>query len=111
MSTVYRHEGWIWDYTPAADVTSNQLVVIGTVCGVVQTDGPANVLNAARVRGVVEVACPSAEDITQGAKLSLDVAGQEMQLAAGDLADAGVATSAAGVGVTTVYVSLNPGTV
>ena len=111
MSTVYRHEGWIWEYTPGADVVSNEMVVIDTVCGVVQTDTASGDLGAVRVRGVVEVACPSAEAITQGATLNLDVANQEMQLAAGDLAGAGVATADAGAGVTTVWVSLNPGLV
>ena len=107
----YRHEGNIWDHTPTSAVVSDQGIIIGTVVGIAVNDIAANATGAVRVQGVVEFAKPSAEDITQGATLNFDETNQEFQLAAGDLAGAGVAAAPAGAGVTTVYVSLNPGLV
>ncbi len=111
MTTKYRHEGNIWDYTPGTAVVSGQGIIIGTVVGVAIDDTAANELGAVRVQGVVEFAKPTAEAITQGALLNFDQTNQEFQLAACDLAGAGVATSDAGAGTTTVWVSLNPGAV
>ncbi len=111
MTTKYRHEGNIWDHTPAGAVVSGQGIIIGTVVGVAVNDIAANETGAVRVQGVVEFAKPSAEAITQGATLNFDETNQEFQLAAGDLAGAGVATANAGSGETTVWVSLNPGAV
>ncbi|MDJ0792472.1 MAG: DUF2190 family protein [Acidimicrobiia bacterium] len=105
----YRHEGNIWDHTPGTALTSDQGVIIGTVVGIAVSDIAANEKGAVRVKGVVEFAKPSAETITQGATLNFDETNQEFQLAAGDLAGAGVATADAGAGETTVWVALNPG--
>lgn len=107
----YIHEGNIWDHTPASALTSGQGVVINTVVGVAVNDIAANETGAVRVQGVVQFACPSAEDIQQGALLNFDATNQEFQLAAGDLAGAGVASNDAGPGTTVVWVSLNPSAV
>lgn len=106
----YRHEGNIWDHTPGADVSSDQGVIIGTVVGIAVNDIKSGEMGSVRVKGVVEFAKPSAETITQGATLNFDETNQEFQLAAGDLAGAGVAAAPAASGETTVYVALNPGT-
>ncbi len=109
---IYRHEGNIWDYPNASGSTivAGQGVVIGTVVGIAVSDIADGETGAVRVKGVVEFAKPSGENISQGVALNFDETNQEFQLAAGDLTGAGTASMAAGSGTTTVMVALNPAT-
>lgn len=111
MKSFIQH-GDIWDYANASGSTipAGTGVVINTVVGVAVSDIPNGAVGAVRVKGVVAFANPTAEVVAQGVALNFDATAQEMQLAAGDLANAGVAVTAAGSGVTVVWVSLNPAT-
>lgn len=108
----YIQQGDIWDYanTSGSTITAGTGVVINTVVGVAVSDIPDGTTGAVRVKGVVQFANPTAEVVAQGVALNFDATAQEMQLAVGDLAGAGTAVTAAGDGVTVVWVSLNPAT-
>ena len=106
-------QGDVWDYANASGSTiaAGTGVIINTVLGVAVSDIPDGAVGAVRVKGVVQFANPTAEVVAQGVSLNFDETAQEMQLAAGDLANAGVAMNDAGSGVTVVWASLNPATI
>jgi len=54
MTTVFAHHGDTIDYTPGADVTAGDVVVLNELVGVAKRDIPANTLGALSVAGVFD---------------------------------------------------------
>lgn len=69
MATNYIQEGKALNYTPSgADVSSGDLVVIGTIAGIAKTDIADGKTGAVHISGVFSVAKASGA-VSQGAKL------------------------------------------
>ena len=72
--TVFKKQGDLLDYTPAADVKAGALVFRGGVCGQVTNDCVAGALGALRFEGVIRVTKDTATvlDPSLGAKVHWD---------------------------------------
>lgn len=99
--------GDVLDHTPGAAVTAGQVIVMGVRVGVAVTDIAAGQTGAVRVRGVVELAKASADNIAQGALVYWSTANSNLTSTAAGNTLAGYAAAAAGAGVTTLRVALN----
>lgn len=99
--------GDVLDYTPGSAITSGTVVVMGVRVGVAVTDIPASQPGPVRVRGVVELAKASADNIAQGALVYWSTTNGNLTTTAASNTLAGYAAAAAGTGVTTLRVSLN----
>jgi predicted RecA/RadA family phage recombinase len=64
MSAVFVHDGNAIDYTPGADVTAGDVVVLEDLVGVARLDIAANTLGALAVAGVFDF--PKAEGSGEG---------------------------------------------
>lgn len=106
---IYRQSGDIANYTNStgSTIAAGTGIIINERVAFAIDDIEDGEVGAVRVRGVVETAKPSAEDIGQFVTLNWDATAQEFQLAAGDLAACGVAHEPAGAGATTVLVDIN----
>lgn len=89
---------------PAA-VTSGDPVVIGDLFGIACGDAENGATVTISTRGVFSVPVAAAADVSVGDALFWDAADGEMNLDSGN-APAGVAVTAAGVGVTSVHVKI-----
>lgn len=108
MATNYVQEGKTLNYTAGADITSGQLVLIGTIGGVAKTDIANGKTGAVHVCGVFSI--PKATGaVTQGAKLYWDESESEVTTTATDNTLIGVAAAAAASGDSNVHVLLNVG--
>lgn len=112
MTTLFVQPGDILNFTPAANVAVNQVVLFGSVLGVAATNIPANSPGPLMVKGVFNLPKVAGVAFGEGDKLLWSVAGggfTEGAGVAGDLASAGICASPALAGDTTVAVLLNPG--
>jgi len=102
------------EYTAGANISSGDVVIVGSLVGIAATDIANGATGTVAIEGVFEVACNSADVITQGMTLDWDASASEFvdaigSAATGDNEDGVVAVTAAGAGVTTVLVKLLPG--
>jgi predicted RecA/RadA family phage recombinase len=109
MATNFIQEGKALNYTPSgADVSSGDLVVIGTIAGIAKTDIADGKTGAVHVSGVFSVAKATGA-ITQGAKLYWSSANSNLTTTASGNTLVGVAAAAALSADATVPLLLNVG--
>lgn len=109
MATNYIQEGKALNYTPSgADVSSGDLVVIGTIAGIAKTDIADGKTGAVHVSGVFSVAKASGA-VSQGAKLYWSSANSNLTTTASGNTLVGVAAAAALSGDATIPLLLNVG--
>ena len=92
---------------PTGGVTSGDVVLIGGLIGIAQATAAQTVDVVLDTQGVYTVACASAAVIAVGDVLYWDVADAEFNKTAAGNYKVGVATSAAGNGVTSVNIKLD----
>lgn len=101
-----------WTNTGSA-VTSGAVVTVGELLGIAAVDIANGATGTVAIEGVFEVACNSADVISQGQTLTWDASASEFvdtnTPATGDNVGGAVAVTAAGSGVTSVLVKLLPG--
>lgn len=122
MTTTYRELGDVIQHTPASDVSSGDVIVMGSngeaLLGVAVTDIASGEDGAVSISGVHELPKASAAVIAQGESVNWDASAgafddNQATPASGDVSGAAaVAVAAAGNGATTVMVRLTgvPGT-
>lgn len=109
MATNYIQEGKALNYTPSgADVSSGDLVVIGTIAGIAKTDIADGKTGAVHISGVFSVAKASGA-VSQGAKLYWSSANSNLTTTASGNTLVGVAAAAALSGDATIPLLLNVG--
>jgi len=101
-----KNSGDMMDYTPGADVTAGDVVVVGEIVGVALADIASGEKGALALEGIFEVACKSADVVTAGALLYWDATEGEATLTQGTNNPIGVATTAAADTVVLVDVKL-----
>ena len=119
MTTNYIQDGCVLDYTAGADISSGDVVVIGTLIGVALDDIANGAVGPVQIKGVFELPAVSAAVIGVGETLVWDVSAgafddDQATPATGDVSGASaVCVEASGNGDTTVKVLLTgvPGTV
>lgn len=123
MTTTYKQEGKVIQYTAAADIAAGKVLKIGNILGVALVDIANGATGSVGIEGVFSAPKVSGAVIAQGESLTWDVsadsgAGQFDDNAAtpasGDVTGAAAfAFAAAGNGVTTLLVKFTgvPGTV
>ena len=106
----YVQEGNTITVTAPATVTSGQLVVVGSIVGVAAFDAATGADVEVTVEGVFELPKVTTDVIAQGDKLYWDSGQAKLTKTAGTGSKpmVGVATAAAGNGVTTVNCLLMP---
>jgi predicted RecA/RadA family phage recombinase len=107
MATNYVQEGNVITYTAGADISSGNVLVIGTRVGVALTDIANGDTGSVQMSGVFNVACLGTDVVTQGAVLYWDSDPGQATLTSTDNTLMGYAFAASGDGVTTVDVKLN----
>ncbi len=121
MATNYVQEGNTIQYTAGADISSGDVVVIGSngdaVIGIALEDIANGSTGSVGIEGVYSVAKVSAAVIAQGEYVIWDTSASAFDdnaatPATGDVSDGAIAWEAAGNGVTTIKVKLTgrPGT-
>lgn len=116
MAANYIREGSTAEWTNSGSaVSSGDVVTVGDLLGVAAVDIANGETGTVHISGVFEVACNSADVITQGMKLDWDASASEFvdaigTAASGDLEDGCVAVTAAPGTVVVVEVVLSPGT-
>lgn len=112
MAKNYKFPGAVIDITAAANLTSGQAAIVGTLLAVALVDIPSGGKGSAQIEGVFELPKLPAAVVTEGAALHWDVsAGQFIvtATAVGDLENCAIAIAAAGNGTTKVLAKLAPG--
>lgn len=115
MSANYTQKGDTLEYSNSGSaISSGDVVIIGGLVGIAETDIAATSgAGTVCIEGVFEVACNTADLITQGQTLTWDDSASEFvdtnTPASGDNAGGVVAMEAAGSGVVLVEVKLLPG--
>jgi len=112
MTTKYVQPGEMIDYTPAADVASNDVIAFGVLLGVAVSDIAANDTGALAVEGVFDLPKKTGGAIAAGVPVTWSVADKALIFGAGaanDLAGGAVAIQAAAAGDAVVRVKLTPG--
>lgn len=119
MSTNYKQEGDVIQYTASSDITAGSVIKAGGVLGVALVDIASGSTGSVRVEGVFSVPKVSGAVIAQGESLTWDVSAGAFDdnaatPASGDVTGAAAfAFEAAGNGVTSMLVKFTgaPGTV
>ncbi|MFW6299489.1 MAG: DUF2190 family protein [Oceanicaulis sp.] len=108
MAKNFKQDGRYVDVdAPAGGVSSGDLVKVGSVFGVAQTDADAGDTVTLDTQGVYELPVASAVVVAVGDALYWDVADGEFNKTAASNWFLGVAVTAAGNGVTSAQVRLN----
>lgn len=112
MATNFVQEGTTVSFTAGQAYSSGDVVVLGSMLGVVLDDVANGATGQAAISGVYNLPKVSAAVIAVGESIQWDVsaAGVEDDAAtpaSGDLVGCGIAMEAAGNGVTTIAVKLN----
>lgn len=107
MTTKFRQNGDVLDYTAGSAISAGQVLVIGVRIGVALTAIANGATGAVAVEGVFEIAKLSSDTMAQGALVYWDNANSRMTTTAGGNTLAGYAFRAAGNGATTVEVNIN----
>jgi len=116
MSANYTQKGNTLEYSNTGSaISSGDVVIVGGLVGIAETDIAATSgAGTVCIEGVFEVACNTADLITQGQVLDWDASASEFvdaigSAASGDNENGVVAMAAAGSGVVLVEVKLLPG--
>ena len=107
MTTKYVMSGDVIDYVAGSAVTSGQVLLIGGRVGVALAAIASGATGAVRMLGIFTIAKLSSDVVTVGAALYWDNTNSRMTLTSAGNTLAGLATAAAGNGVTTVEISIN----
>lgn len=100
------HNGAAIDYTPTADVTAGDVVVVGDVVGVAARDIPANSLGSISVEGVFEFSKASSLVVAAGDRVYYNAGSGNATKTNTDKA-LGYAVAAAANGATAVAVMID----
>lgn len=123
MTTTYKQEGKVIQFTAASDIPAGRVLKIGNILGVALVDIANGATGSVAIEGVFSVPKVSAAVISQGQSLTWDVSANTgagafddnaATPASGDVTGAAaLAWETAGAGVTTMLVKLTgvPGTV
>jgi len=103
----YIADGETIDYTAGADISSGDLVVVGTLVGVAVDDIDSGDTGVVRIAGVVEVDKEASLDVSQGDALYCDATSGELDKTETAQTYAGRAYADSGTSATTVKVILN----
>ena len=106
MNAKYWQRGETLDYTHSEAVESGAVVSLGTRIGIAGTDIAANEQGQVHVEGVFELAKDTSVEITLGAAVYYDAAGDVITTASSGNVPAGYAVQAAAQTSTTVLVKL-----
>ncbi len=107
MTTKYVMSGDVIDYVAGSNITSGQVLLIGTRIGVALSNIASGATGAVRVLGIFTIAKLSTDVVAAGALLYWDNTNSRLTTTASGNTLAGFATAAAGNGVTTVEISIN----
>lgn len=105
----FRNNGITIDYTPVANVTSGDVVVLGSIVGIADHDITANQLGALTIEGVYQLpkATGSSSAIAAGAKVYWDAVNEVVTTTAGSNKCIGYTVAAASDDDATVDVKLS----
>ena len=105
----YIRDGMTISATATAARSSGDGQLIGSnLVGIAANDIANSAVGEFHVHGVFELPKPSADNFTVGLLVNWDDTAGEFQIAAGDLASAGMVWEASGPGNTTARVKINP---
>ncbi len=107
MAKKFIQPGEVIDFVAGANISSGDVVAIGSRVGVALTDIANGATGPVQVTGVWEVPVLATDVVTQGAVLYWDPVNTRMTITAGALKVAGYAFEASGNGVATVKIKLN----
>jgi len=107
MTTKYKTEGCVIDYTAGSDLASGAVVVVGTKVGVCLTSIANGAQGSVQIAGVFTLAKLAGDTIAQCANVYWDTTNSRITTTASGNTLAGVAYAAAANGATTVDVLLN----
>lgn len=110
MNARFYQNGKTIDYTPVAAVAAGDVVVIGNIIGIAQTDIAAGALGAVDIEGVFEFKKTASAVVTAGAAVFYDGTAETVDGTAADgKVFAGYAVKAAAAADATVFVKINVG--
>lgn len=111
MTTKLVSDGEVWNHTPAGNVLSGAVIVMGATVGVAITDIAATKTGAVAVSKTFQLPKKAADTFAQGAKVYWDAVtnGGECTTTVGANTLMGRAESAAAAATTTLRVCLNMG--
>lgn len=107
MTTKFVMSGDVIDYVAGSNITSGQVILIGTRIGVALAAIASGATGAVRVLGIFNLNKLSTDVVTVGAALYWDNGNSRLTLTSAGNTLAGYATAAAGNGVTNVEISIN----
>ena len=106
MKARFYQDGKTIDYTPTAALAAGDVVVLGNIIGIAQTDVPANTLTGLDIEGVFEFAKKANDVVTVGAVVYWDADTKVATIGAGEVV-AGIAVEASDANVGYVRVKIN----
>lgn len=108
MSTVFIQDaGDIIEWTAAADVTSNDFIVVGTKLGVALADAVSGAKVSVKLTGVIRATKSLSEDLLAGAVVTATTTTNTVESTGGTLTDAGIVVEESLTAAGTVLVRLN----
>ena len=113
MKARFYQNGKTIDYIPTASLAAGDVVVLGNLIGIAQTDVPANGLAGIDIEGVFEFAKKANDVVTVGAVVYWDTANKVATVTSGSgkvVAGYAVEASAANVGYVRVKINIAPAT-
>ena len=108
MSTNFIEQGEVLNYTATKNISSGDLVIIGTIAGVAKTDIAIGEIGAVHITGVYSLA-KSGEAITQGAKVYWHAKNNNVTTSKAENVPIGVAANNTISSESQVHVLLNVG--
>lgn len=83
MKARFYQDGKTIDYTPAVALAAGDVVVLGNIIGIAQTDVPANTLTGLDIEGVFEFVKKANDIVTAGAAIYWDNSNKVATVTAG----------------------------
>jgi predicted RecA/RadA family phage recombinase len=106
MKARFYQDGKTIDYTPTADLAAGDVVVLGKIIGIAQTDVPANTLAGLDIEGVFEFVKKANDVVTAGALIYWDADNKVATVTSGDTI-VGIAVEASAATTGYVRVKIN----
>ena len=106
MKARFYQDGKTIDYTPTAALAAGDVVVLGNIIGIAQTDVPANTLTGLDIEGVFEFVKKANDVVTAGALIYWDTENKVATISAGEVV-AGIAVEASAATTGYVRVKIN----
>lgn len=103
----FRQDGSRMRYTAGADITSGDVVVVGSRIGIATADIANGAVGELAMEGVFELAKKSADTFTQGAVVYWDNTNDELTTTSTDNTLAGYVTEAAASSVVLAKIKIN----